>query len=273
MEALKIESDQKGGINLIKLSGSDLKSLSKDLEINIKQWLMLAESTHVIDLSELQTIDTSVISQLLIFQKTLKKVDKKLHIVYPQSAVKDILIERGILQSLGYKENIKDCYSTKQVKAQMKKIDIAMLNPFVEGASKAFEVQIGLAIRPLKPSSKKYIFENGDAIAGILSLDIPNFKGQISICFNKEVFCKVYAALLGEEITNIDSESSDAASELLNMIYGHAKTVLNNQFNLNLQPSIPKAILNPAPTPSTSPVLVLPFESDSGPFRLEIQVD
>lgn len=274
MEAIKIDSDIQNGCNLIKLPNSEPKELSKELEVTIKQWLVMPEQVHILDMSQVTSIDPAVISQLLMFQKSLKRVDKLLHVVHLKPDIKALFMEKGILKSLGYKDSLDECFksNTAQTK-KVKKMDIEMLNPFIEGAAKAFEVQIGLSIKPMRPSSKKHAFEEDDAIAGILSLDLPNFKGQISICFSEKSFCSVYSALLGEEISKVDEESCDAASELLNMIYGHAKTVLNKKYNLNLQPAIPKAVLKPKPAPATYPVLVVPFQSDSGPFRLEIQVE
>jgi len=151
-------------------------------------------------------------------------------------------------------------------------VDASVLSTFVEGASKAFEVQVKMKITPGKATPKMHMFEPDDVVAGRMHVDVEGFRGSITICFGENAFKQLYKALLGEEINVVDKDSADAAGELVNIIYGHAKAVLNQTHKLQLKPAIPEIILKPKVEKIDSAVLTLPFTSEVGSFRLEIVV-
>ena len=78
---------------------------------------------------------------------------------------------------------------------------------------------------------------SGEIIATV-GLSSGLYLGSISLIFPKPAFLKISNALLGENDTEITATNSDAAAELLNIIYGYAKTTLNKTGN-NFEPSIP----------------------------------
>ena len=273
MAAEKIESQIVNQVNHIVLPNMPAQALANSLELESKQWLVSPETIHVFDLSQVATIDQNVLTAMLVFQKNLKRCQKQLFFINLKPAVSGFFDDRGALESVVVKNSLDQCFPTPAVAPKKKvQLNVGMISPFIEGASKSFEVQLGWKLKPGKPYSKTHKFEKDDSIVGQIDVNLPTFKGQISLCFQKSTFIAVYEALLDEKIETIDDGNSDAACELLNMIYGHAKTVLNKNFGMVLQPAIPKAILNPKVTPSTNPVLAVPFDSDKGLFRIEILI-
>ena len=81
--------------------------------------------------------------------------------------------------------------------------------------------------------------------------------------------------MIGETYEVIDKELEDGAGELLNIIFGHAKAILNNK-GYNIQKAIPTIVrgkdlaINHI---SSNKTIVLPFESPEGPFHIEIGID
>ena len=68
----------------------------------------------------------------------------------------------------------------------------------------------------------------------------------------------------------------DGAGELLNIIFGQAKALLNDKKGFEIQKAIPTVMrgsqLQVTPMGRGTSV-ILPFETDSGSFHLEIAVD
>ena len=81
--------------------------------------------------------------------------------------------------------------------------------------------------------------------------------------------------MLGEEFKEINKDLEDGAGEILNIIFGHAKTVLNSK-NYGIEKAIPTVIrghgiLVKHVTQVAS--IVVPFETDVGSFHMEIGVE
>lgn len=269
----KIDNLIQQGVNLITLPRLSADDLKETLEVCIKQWLMLPEKLHAMDFSNIEALDQNSLTQILSFQKSLRKVEKDYFCINLNPVLQRELKDRGVFSSFQLKTSFNEGVKmSTPPTAKKTQVDANLLKPFIDGATKAFEVQVGLALRPGTPSSKNYLFEKEDVLAGQVTVELPAFKGMISLCFTGDSFFAVYEALLGEKIDQINDENADAASELLNMIYGHAKTILNQKFGMTLQPAIPKTVISPQPAKSTHPVIVVPFESDKGKLRIEIVI-
>lgn len=271
MAAKKIDTSIQDGVNLISLPNVSEKDMKELLEMSTKQWLLLPEKIHAFDLGKVTNLDPGSLSQILSFLKSLKKVEKNHFSFNVSPLLMSFLKEKGLTSTFNIKSSFDDGLNALSG-GKKKQVDAKLLKPFIDGASNAFQVQVGINLKGESPYSKAHMYEEGDAIAGQVNVNLPNFKGEICLCFSEASFIGTYGALLGEEISKIDEESADAASELLNMIYGHAKTILNRDFGMVLEPAIPKAILNPKPVKSANPVIVIPFNSDHGKLRIEIVI-
>lgn len=113
-----------------------------------------------------------------------------------------------------------------------------------------------------------------DPMAGVISsvLDIvsKNFKGQLSISFDKGSFLELVSSMLCEEQTDINAENQDAVGEINNIIYGNAKPDLA-QFGVAM--SIPKVIQGAQqvlPCPEGSAAMRVPFKTTKGCFYIEV---
>ncbi len=108
-------------------------------------------------------------------------------------------------------------------------------------------------------------------------VDVKNdfLKAQFRLCASAEVLRKCARAMLGPD-ASIDQEVIDSmASELLNLIYGQAKSHLNDRESFRLPPVIPKVIGKKQFSEirrSSSPqqLSILPLVTPLGSFYVEI---
>lgn len=151
-------------------------------------------------------------------------------------------------------------------------LDVGFLNPFIDGALNTLKVQCGMEARPGKPFRKAG--EEGVIvdIAGVIGITSPSFKGSISIAFPAKTFLGIMEKMLGEKFETITKDVEDGAGELLNMIYGAAKTVLNTK-GYALEKALPSVVTGRGVHVrqlTAAPIIVVPFETEVGAFQIEI---
>lgn len=155
-------------------------------------------------------------------------------------------------------------------------MDIEFIKPFLEGVVQVMKVQFSCAVKPLPPYPKlKAAAPTKIDIAAIIGVRDSKFNGSVALGLPAEVFLKLMSNMLGEQYTEITDEVEDGAGEMLNMIFGHAKVILNQKGH-SLEKAIPTVVrgqnlsLKSLPSKNT---LVLPFQADFGTFYLEIGTD
>ena len=109
-------------------------------------------------------------------------------------------------------------------------------------------------------------------ISGTIGLVSDAFNGAVVISFPKETFLKIMSKMLGETITSISKEVEDGAAEITNIVFGQAKTVLN-QLGYGIQTAIPSVITgaqHSVQNLTKGPRVIIPFDSEIGNFFIEI---
>lgn len=154
-------------------------------------------------------------------------------------------------------------------------LDPNFFRPFVQGALETFKVQCGLDVTAESPFIKGSRPPSEIAIAAVIAVRGENIKASIMLCFPEKVFLGTMSKMLGDEYTEISSDLRDGVAELLNIIFGQAKIVLNEQGHL-IQKAIPTVITgeNLATHKQPSPtIIVLPLKSKIGDFQMEFCAD
>ncbi len=156
------------------------------------------------------------------------------------------------------------------------KLDVQFFKPFIDGTRHTLKVQCSIEIKHGKPFFKAQAPQSMTIdIAGVLGLTSPAFRGSVSLCFPKAVFLDVMSKMLGDTFTDITDEMADGAAELLNIIFGQAKRVLNEQ-GYALEKAIPTVIRGTniqTRQLSEAPTVILPFSTDAGEFYIEIATE
>jgi chemotaxis protein CheX len=154
----------------------------------------------------------------------------------------------------------------------VQKLDANFFKPFVEGTMNTLKVQCSLEVSSDKPFVKGSIPQPPYAIAGVIGITSNAFNGTITLCFPEKVFLGVMGKMLGESFTEINQDLQDGVAELLNIIFGQAKIILNQQ-GYTIQKAIPNVIRGHEIVTTTitkGPVIVLPFKVEFGEFHIEI---
>ncbi len=157
----------------------------------------------------------------------------------------------------------------------MAKVDVTFIKPFVDGTKETLKTLCGFTATPGKPFLKKGSPPPDMDIAGMIGLTSASFCGSITIGFSEKAFLNIMSKMLGEEFKEITSDIEDGAAELLNIIFGHAKRVLNANGH-TIEKAIP-TIARGKPLTLTSltraEVVVLPFEMAEGQFFIEVAIE
>lgn len=156
------------------------------------------------------------------------------------------------------------------------KLDVDFINPFIDSSIKTLNAMCGVktidAQRPYLLSEEEVLDID---ISGTLSITSPYFRGSIAISFSIPVYKKLVSAMLEEEsVDNITADNQDGAAELINIIFGQTKAVLNTR-GYSLERAIPNVVRGAGHkiyTNSKIPILLVPFTSDAGNFYIQICV-
>jgi chemotaxis protein CheX len=147
-----------------------------------------------------------------------------------------------------------------------------LVSTFQRAALKTLEVQCQtkfVAGAPhLKASGPKIIHD----IAASMGMMSKGVSGTVALGFKEATFLKIMNRMLGEQYTGITTEVEDGCGEILNIIFGQAKSELaaaGYAFGKTLPlifvgQSLRVRQLTP------NPGLVLPFESDLGQMIIEL---
>ncbi len=178
----------------------------------------------------------------------------------------------GIIEVLPNLEAVRAKMQLTEKKPKSTGVDVAFINPFLEATVKTFKVQCSTDCKGGKPVIKSKAFELPINIAAVIGITSKAFSGSIAICFPEKTFLKIMGNMLSETYTEVTQDIEDGAGELLNIIFGQAKIVLNEK-GYSIEKAIPTIIRGKELSVSqmtTNPVITIPFESNAGNFSIEI---
>lgn len=170
-------------------------------------------------------------------------------------------------------EKIKELSAIDTSKKRFK-LDVDFINPFIDSAMKTLNGLCGVSdITAQKPNLLGEEQLDVD-ISGTLAITSPYFRGNIAISFAEDVYKKIVSKMLEESVTDLDPENKDGAAEIINIIFGQTKAVLNTR-GYSLERAIPSVVCGKGHKvykDSKIPVLLVPFNSDVGDFWIQICV-
>lgn len=107
-------------------------------------------------------------------------------------------------------------------------------------------------------------------IAAVLQMTSSRYSGTLAMVFPASSFLNLYAAMVGETFAEINAENSDAAGEIINIVYGVARPKIN-KLGHDFTPALPSVLKGRdiAVCPAGTPLLYLLCESKAGPFELQ----
>jgi chemotaxis protein CheX len=252
------------------LSDIDLGAVTVlTLETNNEFELDNSMTKVVIDLGSLYEVTPSAIRNLSLFALDIRKKGKLFYLLHPTRSFAKTIMSKGLDRLFN---PIDDLSEIRNEAKKRKTIDVNFLNPFVEATTNTLKIQCSFDSVAGKPEIKAADFSHPVDIAGVIGITSEGFTGSISICFTEKIFLKVMSNMLGEECNEINQEMEDGAGELLNIIFGQAKIVLN-QLGYSLEKAIPTIVRGKqlkVKHITSYATFILPFRTDLGTFYMEI---
>lgn len=226
----------------------------------------------LVDCQEVEDISPAWLRTLVIFQKTLQQAGKGIRLYQVKPTVAAFIQAQGLEKALPIRGTLRDAMLDFGLAAKIS-LDVNFINPFLEATMKVLEVQTQTLCRPSAPTRKvagdpRFVAD----ISGVIGLVSDAFNGSVVISFPAQTFLTVMSRMMGEEMKEINKDIEDGAGELTNMIFGQAKLALNEKgYGINTAiPSVVKGQGHSVSGITNGPVVVVPFETDAGPFFIEI---
>jgi chemotaxis protein CheX len=250
---------------------------SKDsaLEALIKSWLLTSATTHVLDFSLVSSLKQAAYRPFVLYNQSLKSGGKAMFALGMSQRLLAQVKSDGLTSVFVPVATIEEAKRRSRGGDRVT-VDVEFINPFIAATRNVLETQAQTKLQPGKAYLKKQNEQIPMEIAGVISLVCSDFRGSITICFRAATFLRIYENMVGEKHEQITAEMEDAAGELLNIIFGQAKTVLNDQKGYTLEKALPTVLVGEKLKlhhQSRYPAIVLPFESAVGAFHIEIVVD
>jgi chemotaxis protein CheX len=243
--------------------------LEFEKQFNLK---LIQPVPHVaINCEHLISISKDWLRFLLKVQVQLKSSDKQMLLLLVQPDLMKNFKKEGLDAALKFSPNLRDALLSFGIETK-KTFNTDFINPFLNATLHVLKVQANVLAEP----QKIYLKKNGDSltgdISGLIGIVSDSFNGSVVISFPEQTFLKIMSGMLGETFTVISRDILDGAGELTNMIFGQAKTVLNEK-GYGIKIAIPSVISGKNHSLSAmtnGPIVVIPFDSAAGKFFVEI---
>lgn len=249
--------------------------------LEVKKWVELDIKYVAIDFQKVPQIKNAHYRPFLFLAKECRISKRTLFSINIHPELVMQFKEHGLFATFNPQVSFK-AFIESQAQPQMKgrlQIDVNIINPFVSATLKTIEMQAQTRVtaekpRVTKPEEKK--LDPGTSIAGVITIATPSFNGSIALVFPEKVYLQIYNNLFAESHEKLSKDLEDGAGEILNIIYGVAKSELNEKLNLGLRPVIPTVLAGDnlrVRQQNNAHVLQLPFTTDHGSFEIEIAVE
>lgn len=153
--------------------------------------------------------------------------------------------------------------------------EIKLLKPFIEGLKVVLKTMCETDAEAGKPFIRSTEAIPPIDIASYIALAGTKLTGAIVLKFPAKTYLGLVSKMLGEEFTELNSEISDGAAEILNQLYGHGKTILN-QLGYDLDRSLPKVLRGEnleVTLFAPNSVVVLPVKTTVGMMYVEFYLN
>ena len=261
------------GYFTVKLSGVMTADTAKLLGARMEELTALPARDCVINLENASELTLPWVRALLQLQVKLKNINKQMRLILVNDVIQSFLKKEGVDKTLLVSNNLRAAMvAFGLVKA--KAIDVNFINPFLTATTKVLSVQCQTEAKAQKPYTKLASEKFTGDISGVIGLVSEAFSGSVVISFPGSTFLKVMSRMLGEEYKEINKEIEDGAGELTNIIFGQAKILLNDK-GFGIKTAIPSVVSgqdHSVQQLSKGPRVAIPFETDIGPFTIEICV-
>ena len=146
-------------------------------------------------------------------------------------------------------------------------MDVKYINPFLVAVKNVFNTMLEIPFKLGKPYIKKEPVPDHE-ISGIIGLS-GGVTGCVVINMSRVIALQLSSALVGEEITDLNDDCTDAIGEIANMIAGNAKTDFPDA---GVSISVPSIVVgqHKMTYPQGIPVISIPCLTDKGELVIDV---
>lgn len=146
-------------------------------------------------------------------------------------------------------------------------MDVNYINPFIVAVKNLFDTMINVPFTLGTPSLNKTKVPAHE-ISSIIGFS-GTASGCVVINLSEPVALQLASRLLGDEVTSLDEECTDAIGEIANMIAGNAKT---NFPDAGTSISVPSVVVgkHKVAYPSDLPIISIPCSTEAGEMVIEV---
>jgi chemotaxis protein CheX len=152
-------------------------------------------------------------------------------------------------------------------------MNFELINPFITSTSNVITTMATMDISEGKALECKELPPTD--VTGILNMVSDNVEGVLAVSFTKPVIFELTKRLVGIEPTDIDDVVEDMVGDITNMVYGGAKTILDDE-GYNFDMAIPNVIQEPdinIDFPQDCMLASITFETEVGDFYVLISFE
>lgn len=149
-------------------------------------------------------------------------------------------------------------------------MDVKIINAFLDGTISVIKTMAFVEPKAGAPYLKKDAVAHGD-ISGIIGL-AGSIKGSLALSFDEPCILEIVSSMLGERISGINADISDAVGELTNMISGAARKNMEAA-GFSIYSALPTVISGKDHNITHvmgGPSIIIPFTTASGSFVVDI---
>jgi len=148
--------------------------------------------------------------------------------------------------------------------------DVKFINPFLDAVISVLSTMANVEAIAGKPFINKKRTAIGD-VTGLIGVT-GYTEGTLSLSLSQGAILKIVNNMLYEDYKEINADIADAVGELTNMITGQARMHLSER-GMDFKASTPTVVIGKGHEVKhvpDSPVLAIPFSTDSGDFLVEV---
>lgn len=149
-------------------------------------------------------------------------------------------------------------------------MDVKIINAFLDGTVSVLKTMAFIEPKAGAPYLKKDAKARGD-ISGIIGL-AGSVKGSLALSFEEPCILEIVSSMLGEQISEINAEISDAVGEITNMVSGAARKNMEDA-GFTILSALPTVISGKGHSIAHvmgGPSIIIPFETAKGRFVVDI---
>ncbi len=263
------------GVNYIKVPSSVTEESIASLQAKFIVWEKLVVDMHLLDFKISSTLPPSFFKEIYGFSERLKSKNMKLISVNMSDALAKEVKKLGLESTFNRIVNFpNDLYNKKTLTTS--EIRRLLFRYLAQAAFAAVETTLQSTVscdENYSARAEEVPLNQFDMVSAI-NVNNDFLQAEFRLCSSAKVLERLARAMLGPN-TVIDLELMESmALELLNMIYGHAKSNLNDKESFRLPSAIPRLLKKPDfPRIKRSPaaqLTIMPMVTPMGSFYVEV---